>query len=435
MIKIAKKIVKVLQKNGYEAVFAGGCVRDMLLGIEPHDYDIATSATPDVVESLFKHTKAVGKAFGVILVRMKGVDFEVATFRKDGNYSDGRRPDTVSFSTMKEDAERRDFTANAMFYDPIKKEVIDYVYGISDLTLKTLRFVGNANHRIEEDHLRLLRAVRFALKLDFELDPSTFEAIRRNAYLVNRIAPERVREEFVKILEVGKPRRMMDLLFSTHLMQMIFPEIVALKDSPQYFEYHPEGDVLEHTILVMEKLTNQKMEVQLAGMFHDIGKPNTLKFEDGKPTNKGHDRIGADTVEWIMLRLKFSNDEITLVRNLVADHMKHHIVKEFKKSTLKRYMALPYIDELILLNRADCLSASGNLEHVDFLEEKMNEFEPEEIKPIPFVNGHDLTGFGLKPGPVFKILLDEMMDFQLEDIVINRKQALKVLKEKVNLIS
>lgn len=435
MIKIAKKIVKVLQKNGYEAVFAGGCVRDMLLGIEPHDYDIATSATPDVVESLFKHTKAVGKAFGVILVRMKGVDFEVATFRKDGNYSDGRRPDTVSFSTMKEDAERRDFTVNAMFYDPIKKEVIDHVYGISDLTLKTLRFVGNANHRIEEDHLRLLRAVRFALKLDFELDPSTFEAIRRNAYLVNRIAPERVREEFVKILEVGKPRRMMDLLFSTHLMQMIFPEIVALKDSPQYFEYHPEGDVLEHTILVMEKLIGQKTEVQLAGMFHDVGKPDTLKFEDGKPTNKGHAVVSADMAEQIMFRFKFSTDEIGFVKNLVTDHMKSHHTKEFKKSTLKKYLALPYINELLILNKADALSASRSVEYVEYIEEKLNEFEPEEIKPAPFVNGYDLIELGLKPGPMFKILLDEMMDFQLEEIVTNRKQAFKVLRDKVNLMA
>jgi len=427
----AKKIVKHLQRNGYEAVFAGGCVRDMLLNITPHDYDIATSATPEVVESLFKNTKSVGKAFGVILVKFHNVDFEVATFRNDGNYSDGRRPDSVTFSSIVEDAKRRDFTVNAIFYDPVEKKVIDYVGGKKDLSNKVIRFVGNAEDRIKEDHLRLLRAIRFALRLGFELDPLTFGDIRKSAHLVKEVASERIREELAKMIEVGKPRLMMRLLFSTNLMHEILPEIVALKDSPQHPEFHPEGDVLEHTILVMEKLVNEKLEVQFAGMFHDVGKPVTLKFDNGRPTNKGHDAVGADMVEQIMLRLKFSTDEIDLVKNLVADHMRHHVVKEFRKSTLKRYLALPYIDDLMLLNEADTRSASGNMEHIDYLREKMDEWEPEEIRPKPMVNGHDLIKLNLKPGPIFSTILREVEDLQLEGTVTNRRQALRFLRERV----
>jgi len=426
----ATKIVKILQKNGYEAVFAGGCVRDMLLDITPNDYDIATSATPEVVESLFKNTKAVGKAFGVILVKFRGTDFEVATFRNDGNYSDGRRPDFITFSSMTEDAMRRDFTINAMFYDPVKKKVIDFVNGRKDLDNKVIRFVGNADERIKEDHLRLLRAVRFALRFNFSLQLFILNDIKRNAHLVRKVAAERIREELVKMIEVGRPRLMIRFLFSTHLMHEILPEMVALKDSPQHPKFHPEGDVLEHTILVMEKLIGERPEVQLAGMFHDIAKPVTLKFDNGRPTNKGHDAVGSDMVEQIMLRLKFSTDEIELVKNLVADHMRHHVVKQFRKSTLKRYLALPYIDELMLLNEADTRSASGNMEHIDFLKEKMDEWEPEVIKPKPLVTGHDLIKLGFKPGPIITTILDRVSDLQLEGEVANKRQTLKAVRDE-----
>ena len=426
----ATKIVKILQKNGYEAVFAGGCVRDMLLDITPNDYDIATSATPEVVESLFKNTKAVGKAFGVILVKFRGTDFEVATFRNDGNYSDGRRPDFITFSSMTEDAMRRDFTINAMFYDPVKKKVIDFVNGRKDLDNKVIRFVGNADERIKEDHLRLLRAVRFALRFNFSLQLFILNDIKRNAHLVRKVAAERIREELVKMIEVGRPRLMIRFLFSTHLMHEILLEMVALKDSPQHPKFHPEGDVLEHTILVMEKLIGERPEVQLAGMFHDIAKPVTLKFDNGRPTNKGHDAVGSDMVEQIMLRLKFSTDEIELVKNLVADHMRHHVVKQFRKSTLKRYLALPYIDELMLLNEADTRSASGNMEHIDFLKEKMDEWEPEVIKPKPLVTGHDLIKLGFKPGPIITTILDRVSDLQLEGEVANKRQTLKAVRDE-----
>ncbi len=435
LFKTAKKVVKVLQKNGHDAVFAGGSVRDMLLDKTPHDFDVATSATPDVVESLFKNTKAVGKAFGVVLVRLKGVDFEVATFRSDGNYSDGRRPDTVTFSTMREDAERRDFTVNAMFFNPVTKEFVDFVDGKVDLKNKVLRFVGNADDRVKEDNLRLLRAVRFALRFDFDFDDATFEALKRNARFVLNVASERVKDELVKMLAVGKPRRMMNLLFTTNLLVHVLPEVFNLFGSPQNPKHHPEGDVLEHTVLVMEKLVGKSVELQLAGMFHDVAKPATLRFVDGQPTNRGHADLGFDMTKVLMKRLKFSTDETTLVTDLVKNHMKLHHVKEFKKSTLKKLLALPFMDELFLLGSADALSASRKVDHLTFLKDKMNEFTPDEVKPVPFVNGHDLMDLGLKPGPVFKTLLDELMELKLEDVVTNRKQALKVLKDKVDLMS
>lgn len=428
----AKKVVKTLQNSGHEAVFAGGCVRDMLMGnTNPHDIDIATSATPDEVQRLFKNTNAVGKAFGVILVKMKDVTFEVATFRNDGTYSDGRRPDSVTFTSMAEDAKRRDFTINAMFFDPFKNKVIDFVGGRRDLTNTRVKFVGLAEDRIKEDHLRLLRAVRFALRFDFDLEMFTMNAIKRNASLVNKVAPERVREELVKMVMVGKPRRMMELLFSTGLMKHILPEMVALDGSPQNPEWHPEGDVLEHTILVMERLVGERLEVQLAGMFHDIAKPVTLKFEDGRATNKGHDAVGADMVEQIMMRLKFSNDEIAFVKDLVSDHMRQHEVQKFRKSTLKRFLAQPHIEELMLLGEADVMSASGNMENLEFLRDKLDSWEPEEIRPTPFITGRDLIKLGLKPGPIFGTIINEVEDLQLEGKLANREDALRFIEKKI----
>jgi len=430
LIKKAKRIVKILQRSGHQAVFAGGSVRDMLLGQEPHDYDIATSALPDQVEALFKNTKAVGKSFGVILVKFKSVDFEIATFRNDGNYSDGRRPDSVTFSSIIEDAFRRDFTVNALFYDPLKKIVIDYVNGLADLEYKTLRFVGSAQERIEEDNLRLLRAVRFSLKLNFEMASDTLSAVRLYSHLVQNIAAERIREELMKMLEAKQPRKMIQLLFSTQLIKYILPEIVALKDSLQDPQWHPEGDVLEHTIQVMEKLVDQPLLVQLAGFLHDIGKPKTQAIEDGRITNKGHDALSADMTEQIMFRLKFPNDEIELVKNLVADHMRLHIVKDFRKSTLKRYLALPYFKELMALNKADVLSASKDLTNYDYVMQKKSEWKPEEIKPIPLITGRDLISLSFKPGPIFSTILQEVEEQQLEGKLEDSRSAIKYVIER-----
>jgi poly(A) polymerase len=421
-------IIKKLRQEGYEALLAGGCVRDKLLGVIPKDYDIATSATPKEVETLFENTKSVGKAFGVILVNVKGDDFEVATFRTDGNYLDGRRPDSVVFSTIYEDAKRRDLTINSMYYDPIANEVIDMTGGRFDLKDNIIRFVGNAKDRIKEDNLRILRAIRFAVQLDFNLSFDTLLAIANNRHLIESIAKERVREELIKMINAGRPGLMMDLLFSTKVIEVILPELAKIKDCPQNPEYHPEGDVYNHTVLTMENLVGESLELQLAGMFHDIGKPYTLEVEDGKPTNKGHAKVGARLTEDIMRKLKFTNSQIDLVVNLVNDHMKHHSVRKFKKSTLKKFLGLSYIEELIKLGKADSLASNGNLEDFHYIEEKMNEWTPDEIKPKPLISGNELISLGMRPGPMFGKILASVLDLQLEGHLSSKEEAIEFVK-------
>jgi poly(A) polymerase len=428
----AAKICYKLQRRGFQAVFTGGWVRDSLLGLPSSDIDIATNATPDKVEKLFRRTKAVGKSFGVILVKMKDTDFEVATFRIDGTYSDGRHPDGVQFTSMEEDAKRRDFTVNAMFYDPRKNKYIDFVDGQKDLAAKRIRFVGDPNQRIVEDNLRMLRAIRFALKLNSWIEPESMQAIRVNASKITNVSSERVREEFMKMIELGCPKKMINLLFDSNLIDYILPEIKPMKGNKQNPFWHPEGDVLEHTILVMQGLIGESSLLQLAALFHDIGKPSTAKVEGEDPTrisNHGHDDVGAKMTFDIMTRLKFSNDEINYVVNLVSEHMKHQAAKDMKKSTLKRFMAQPYFDDLIKLNYADVGSASGDFSTIEFLEEKKKNWTPEEIKPkTSLVTGDDLIAMGLKPGPEFKKLLTLVMDAQLEGTVKDKEQGLKLIE-------
>jgi poly(A) polymerase len=429
----AVKIIKKLQRRGYQAVFTGGWVRDSLLGRPSSDIDIATNATPDQVEKLFHRTKAVGKSFGVILVRIKDIDFEVATFRIDGNYSDGRRPDSVQFTSMEEDAKRRDFTVNAMFYDPRKKQYIDFVGGQKDLQARRIRFVGDPVQRITEDNLRLIRAIRFAVKLNSWIEPESMKAIRENSSKIANVASERIREEFMKMLELGDPRKMIDLLFESNLVDYIMPELKPMKDSKQNPYWHPEGPVLEHTILVMENLANEKPLLQFAALMHDIGKPATAKVEGNDPnkiSNHGHDDVGAKIALDIMTRLKFSNDEIDYVVNLVENHMKHQAVKDMRKSTLKRFMSQPYFDDLLKLNYADIRAASGDLTTIKFLEEQKSNWKPEEIKPkTSLVTGDDLIVMGLKPGPHFKELLTLVMDAQLEGTVKTKDEGLKLVQK------
>lgn len=427
----AKKIIKRLKRKGYQALLAGGCVRDMLLNKEPNDFDIATSATPDQVEKIFKHTKAVGKAFGVVLVKIKNTDFEVATFRKDGSYEDGRRPASVFFlSSAEEDANRRDFTINALFYDPVKKQILDFVDGKKDLERKRIRFVGDAQQRIREDNLRLIRAIRFAIKLDFWIDPTTMEIIRNNAQKLANVSFERIREELMKMLALGKPRKMLDLLFESNLIDFVIPEFRALQGCEQSPKHHPEGTVLEHTTRVMEHLVNERPMLQLAGILHDIGKPATSAVnETGDIITHGHDEVGAKIAREIMTRLKFSNDEIEYVADMVAEHMKYHFVRSMKKSSLKRYMALPYFDDLTKLSRADISSASKDFSSLEYIEQKKKEWKPEEIKPKnTLINGDDLINLGFKPGPIFKTILSVIEDGQLEGKLKTKEEALEVAK-------
>lgn len=428
----AKNLINILQKNGHAAVLAGGCVRDMFLDKLPHDFDIATSATPHQVRSALHcfRTKEVGEAFGVILVKDGDHEFEIATFRTDGEYKDGRRPESIKFSNMSEDARRRDFTINAIFFDPVKELTFDFVEGKKDIENRTIRFVGDARQRIAEDRLRMLRAVRFAVKLGFKIEQDSFDAIKDNADSVLDIAPERIRMELEKILAVGKAKESMELLKETGLLKAILPEVFALIGSEQNPVHHPEGDVFQHTILVMESLNEESFDLQIAGMLHDVGKPATFALEEGKITNHSHEKIGAEITDSILRRFKFSNDSIKRIVSLVEDHMKVHVAESMNKSTLKRLLSKEHIHDLIKLGRADCTSKNSDNGGWKLLEEKIKHWEPEVIKPIPLVNGDDLIKMGFKPGILFKEILGRVSDEQLEGNLLTHEEAITFVKSE-----
>jgi poly(A) polymerase len=425
----ALRIVETLRAHGYQSVYAGGSVRDMLLGHEPNDYDIATDAKPEIVESLFEKTLAVGKSFGVIVVIMDGYEIEVATYRSDGVYTDGRRPDSVVFSSMEEDAKRRDLTINGMFYDPVKNEVLDCVGGHEDLDRKIIRMIGDPDARIAEDKLRMLRVVRFAARLGFTVEPKTLKAVRDHVAEIKLVSAERIAEELQKILRAGNYRRFLELLFETNLIEHILPEVKIMKGCGQPVDYHPEGDVLEHTIKALENLpADASDELRMGTLLHDVGKPKTQTFRDRIRFN-GHDAVGKGIAQGIMERLKFSTDFTTRVKDLVGNHMKFLCVKDMKTSTLKRFMTIPYFEEHMALHRVDCLSSHGSLENLDFLKEKFNSFKPEEIRPSRIISGKDLTEFGLIPGPVYKTILEDVKEKQLEGTLIDRDAALEYVKK------
>lgn len=436
MKEIATKICSILQNNGNDAVFAGGFVRDMIMGKPAHDIDIATSASPDIVVSLLKRNhfliKEVGKAFGVVLAKSGDIEFEIATFRTEEGYSDGRHPDKVSFSTMEEDAKRRDLTINALFFDPIKEEIIDFVNGQNDIRDGIIRFVGVADERINEDKLRMMRTIRFAIKLGFKIDDPSFEAIRKHASEINMVSPERINQEFTKMLECRRPSLMFDLLDSSNLMTYIFPEIKKLVGLPQDPEWHAEGSVDIHTKMVMENLKDGSIELILGGMFHDVGKFDTFAIkENGRIGAHGHDKVGAEITGNVLRRLKFSNEQIDHVTALVENHMKGHRASEMKKSTLRRYIAQPYFDDILRLTEADAMSSNKDVSEINYIKNHIEEFKDWKELPNPIISGKDLIELGLKPGPKFKILLDACMDKQLEGSFVTKEDGIIFLKSLV----
>jgi tRNA nucleotidyltransferase/poly(A) polymerase len=429
----ALKIVKVLKEAGHTAYFAGGCVRDMLLNTSPKDYDVATSATPGEVQRLFDHTQAVGAHFGVVLVREGGEQVEVATFRNDGQYLDGRRPESVTFSNPREDAQRRDFTINGLFYDPVAEKVIDYIGGQEDLRAGVLRAIGAPRQRFEEDKLRLLRAVRFAARLGFEIEEGTWEAMKEMAPGLNAVSPERVREEFVKI--ITHPSRLLgfDLLDKSGLLYQIIPEFAALKGCEQPPEFHPEGDVFVHTRIMVDLLPKEPLPTPLvlSVLLHDIGKPPTrVVDENGRARFNTHEKIGATMTEDILRRLKFSNDDIEATVEAVLQHMAFKDVKKMRVARLKRFMARPHFQDELELHRVDCSSSHGALDNYDFLKAKAEEFANEPLIPPPLLTGHDLIKLGWKPGPHFKPVLEEAETLQLEKTLTTPEEALAWLKRE-----
>ncbi len=425
----AVEIVRRLREAGHEALFAGGCVRDMLMGNEPADYDVATSATPEEVMKLFRRTVPVGAQFGVVLVIVGEKEYEVATFRSDEGYEDGRRPVGVRYTSAKEDALRRDFTINALFYDPIKDEVIDYVNGRRDIERKIIRTVGDPIERFGEDKLRMIRAVRFATRFDFEIEPATLEAIKKYSTNITQVSWERIGDEMERILTGANRGRALQLLADTSLLKEILPEVHRMIGVPQPEMHHPEGDVFEHTKLCLDNLRGAAggqpgSVLAFAALLHDVGKPLTLEVADRIRFNS-HEVVGEKIAEKVCRRLRLSAEKCKKIADIVVNHMRFIHATEMRVSKLKKMLQREtFLDELEM-HRADCLASHGSLEIYDFLKEKFESLPEEEIKPPPLIRGDDLIALGLSPGPLFGEILRAVEEMQLEGKLKSKDEAIR----------
>jgi tRNA nucleotidyltransferase/poly(A) polymerase len=428
----ATHLARCLIEAGHQAFFAGGCVRDRLLDRQPKDYDIATSATPAETLKLFPGSNEVGAHFGVVIAKHGGHHIEIATFRTDGSYRDGRRPESVTFSTPELDAQRRDFTINGMFEDPETGEVIDHVGGLCDIKAGVIRAIGNPDERFNEDGLRLLRAVRFAAILGFEIEPDTDAALKNCAHLLERISPERIRDEFSKILLSPRRREGLEHLVDTRLIRHILPEVLPMIGCDQPPEWHPEGDVYTHTCIMLEMLgPDAALELCLAVLLHDIAKPpcRTIDDDTGRIRFNGHDSMGAEMAETILRRLKYSNHIIDAAVPMVARHMQFMNVQQMRVAKLKRFMSTATFEQEMELHRVDCGSSNGFTDNYEFLQAKEAEFAAEPLIPPPLVTGRDLIKLGLKPGPRFKEILEIIQTEQLEGRILTREGALEFLHQ------
>ncbi len=420
----AEAVVRALRQAGHQAYLAGGCVRDRVRAVSPKDFDIATSALPEQVAALFPKTVPVGIQFGVILVLSDGMPFEVATFRSEAGYVDGRRPTQVAFSTVQEDAKRRDFTVNGLYFDVDSSEILDFVGGKADIAAKVVRTIGDPDARFMEDHLRLLRAVRFAVQLEFEIDPKTFEAVCRHADKITRVSQERIRDELTKTLTSPQPARGLRLLDQSGLLRQILPEIERMKGVEQPMQYHPEGDVYVHTMMLMDGLANAPVELAMGALLHDVAKPDTFVRATDRIRFHGHDTLGAEMAKAICKRLCFSNDQTELISALVNEHLRFKDAFSMKVSTLKRFLSLPRFDWHLELHRLDCLASHGKLDAYHFCKEKYEALLKEPPPPSKLVSGKDLIELGFKPGPEFTSILRAVEDGVLEGTLQTREQAL-----------
>ncbi len=426
---LALDIIRDLRSRGHKAYLVGGCVRDRLLGTAPKDYDVSTDARPEAVASYFPRSQMVGAHFGVVLVsRGEGVHVEVATFRSEGAYSDGRRPDQVRFETDPAfDAKRRDFTINGLMEDPLSGQVLDYVGGRADLALKTIRAIGNAEERFREDHLRMLRAVRFAARLNFSIEPDTLAAIQSEASCICRISAERIRDELVRILTEGGAARGFELLDQCGLLIHVLPQIKAFQGVEQPPEFHPEGDVWTHVLLMLEHLRNATPTLAMGVLLHDVGKPLTFRIAD-RIRFDGHAEVGAKLAQKILSQLKFPNEDIDQVTSLVANHMRFKDVRQMRLSTLKRFLCLPHFEEHLELHRLDCLASNGYTDSYEFVLEKLAELDQNELRPARLISGDDLIQVGYKPGPQFANALDAVETAQLDGQIRTREEALRLAR-------
>ena len=434
--ELANSICERLRGSGHDALLVGGCVRDILLGRDPADYDVATDATPDKVMELFPDSVAVGAQFGVIAVYRDGIKVEVATFRADVGYSDGRHPDAVIFThSPKEDVQRRDFTINGLLMRHETGEVLDYVGGQADLTAGLIRAIGEPDRRFREDKLRLLRAVRFAARFGFKLESATFDAIRRHAQEIKQVSAERLRDELTKLLTEGAARRGFELLDETGLLAEVLPEIAAFKGVEQPPQFHPEGDVWIHTRLMIEQLPAGVSPTLAWGvLLHDVGKPATFKSaeETGDRIRfDGHVDVGVPMAQDIVRRLRFSNEDAEQIVALVANHMRFKDVEQMRASTLKRFIRLPKFEEHLELHRLDCMSSHKRLESYGFVSRILVETPEEQIRPPRLLTGDDLVAMGHKPGPLFGEILHAVEDAQLEGRLKTKQEARDYVRRKL----
>jgi poly(A) polymerase len=426
-------VVRRLREAGHEALWAGGCVRDELLGLTPKDYDVAASALPDEVRRLFRRTIAVGAAFGVVEVLGPRTDagllkVQVATFRSDVSYSDGRHPDTVVFSTAREDALRRDFTINGMFFDPLEGRLIDYVGGQNDLTARVLRAIGDPAQRIAEDKLRMLRAVRIAARFDLAIEPATLSAIKQMAGQITVVSAERIADELRKLLVHPHRSRGIELMHDTGLIVAVLPELVPMKGLPQGPPSSPTGDLWDHVLRVLDRLPAEpSFPLAFAALLHDVGKPRTVGRTPDRYTFYYHEHVGSRMAADICLRLKLSNAERERVEWLVEKHQFLCDARKMKPSKLKVTLAHPGIHELLALHRADAVACGRSIDHVEYCEQRLGEWSAAELNPPPLVTGEDLMGLGLPPGPVYKRLLDAAREAQLDGTVTTTEQALELV--------
>ena len=428
----ALNILKQIRAAGFTACFAGGSVRDRLLGRPAKDYDIATNARPEQIEALFPKTVAVGKAFGVIVVVQDGTETEVATFRADGGYQDGRRPDSIEFCGAEEDAKRRDFTVNGMFYDPVDDRIIDYVGGKADLEKKIIRAIGDPDRRFAEDHLRMLRAVRFAHTLGFEIEPATRAAIQKHAPDLAKISAERIENEFSRTLtESLRPGDVLRELVALGLMNCIIPEILPMIGQEQPPQFHPEGDVFEHTVLMLNLMKHPSRALAYTALLHDVGKPATAFMGADRLRFHGHERKSAEMAEEILRRLKLPVKEIKQILIAIDGHMRFKDVQKMNKSTLRKLMGAETFGLELELHRLDCSGSHRLLDNYDYLLKKAEEMEKEPILPERWVTGKDLRELGIESGPRMGELIQLAYDAQLEDRFTDRTALLDWLKTQI----
>ncbi len=427
---LARHVAEKLTAHGFAAYLVGGCVRDLLLGLEPKDYDIATSARPEQVAALFPGAELIGAHFGVVLVTREGQSVEVATFRSDGAYQDGRHPESVTYETdPRQDALRRDFTINSLFYDIATDQILDFCNGQADLSAGILRAIGEPQERFAEDYLRMLRAVRFVARFGYAMESQTMAAIQQLHPRIVEISAERIRDELNRILTEGGASRGLRLLDETGLLNVLLPEVKAMQGVQQPPEFHPEGDVWTHTLLMLDGLEKPSVALAWGVLLHDVAKPPTFTVTDRIRFN-GHAELGATMSRTILNRFKLPGQDVELVHDLVLNHMRFIEVTKMKQSTLKRFLRQPYFDRHLELHRLDCMSSNRRLENYQFVRGKLVELKPEELRPPRLITGNDLIAMGYAQGELFRQILTAVEDAQLNGTVASREQALEFVAQR-----